>query len=67
VRLCAPEHGLAGEIIGHSLLGNVVRYRIRVSEVELSVDVLNRTVEDLLATGSRVGVQIDLGALREVA
>jgi putative spermidine/putrescine transport system ATP-binding protein len=67
VRLCAPEHGLAGEIIGHSLLGNVVRYRIRVSEVELSVDVLNRSVEDLLATGSRVGVQIDLGALREVA
>ncbi|GAB7216690.1 ABC transporter ATP-binding protein [Dickeya oryzae] len=67
VRLCAPEHGLAGEIIGHSLLGNVVRYRIRVSEVELSVDVLNRSVEDLHATGSRVGVQIDLGALREVA
>ncbi|MGM3182940.1 ABC transporter ATP-binding protein [Dickeya oryzae] len=67
VRLCAPEHGLAGEIIGHSLLGNVVRYRIRVSEVELSVDVLNRSVEDLHATGSRVGVLIDLGALREVA
>ncbi|WOA53010.1 ABC transporter ATP-binding protein [Dickeya solani] len=67
VLLCTPEQGLAGEIIGHSLLGNVIRYRVRISEVELSVDVLNRAVTDLHPTGSRVGVQIDLSALREVA
>ncbi|AIR70763.1 ABC transporter ATP-binding protein [Dickeya fangzhongdai] len=67
VLLCAPEQGLAGEIVGHSLLGNVVRYRVRISEVELSVDVLNRSVADLHPAGSRVGVQIDLSALREVA
>ena len=67
VLLCASEQGLAGEIVGHSLLGNVVRYRVRISEVELSVDVLNRSVADLHPAGSRVGVQIDLSALREVA
>ncbi|MGM3174627.1 ABC transporter ATP-binding protein [Dickeya lacustris] len=67
VRLCAPEQGLAGEILGHSLLGNVVRYRVRISGVALSVDVLNRSVADLYPAGSRVGVQIDLDALREVA
>ncbi|MGM3160861.1 ABC transporter ATP-binding protein [Dickeya undicola] len=67
VLLCAPEQGLAGEVVGHSLLGNVVRYRVRISEVELSVDVLNRSVADLHPTGSQVGVQIDLSALREVA
>ncbi|RNM04603.1 ABC transporter ATP-binding protein [Dickeya undicola] len=67
VLLCAPEQGLAGEVVGHSLLGNVVRYRVRISEVELLVDVLNRSVADLHPTGSQVGVQIDLSALREVA
>ena len=63
--------GLTGELDGqvrsHSLLGNVIRYRIEVRGVELVVDVLNRSSEDLHADGQRVSLAIDPTALREVA
>jgi putative spermidine/putrescine transport system ATP-binding protein len=51
----------------HSLLGNVIRYRVRVRDVELVVDVLNRSSADLHADGQRVSLSIDPTALREVA
>ena len=61
-------HGeLDAEVRSHSLLGNVIRYRVRVREVELVVDVLNRSPADLHADGKRVSVSIDPTALREVA
>ncbi|WP_085692395.1 MULTISPECIES: ABC transporter ATP-binding protein [unclassified Pseudomonas] len=55
------------EVRSHSLLGNVIRYRVRVREVELVVDVLNRSPSDLHADGQRVSLSIDPTALREVA
>ncbi|MBV4503408.1 ABC transporter ATP-binding protein [Pseudomonas sp. BW13M1] len=58
---------LDGEIRTHSLLGNVIRYRVRVRDVELVVDVLNRCAADLHADGQRVSLSIDPTALREVA
>ncbi|MDR2309231.1 MAG: ABC transporter ATP-binding protein [Paucimonas sp.] len=58
---------LDGEIRSHSLLGNVIRYRVLVREVELVVDVLNRCAADLHADGQRVSLSIDPTALREVA
>ncbi|HEN8714453.1 MULTISPECIES: ABC transporter ATP-binding protein [Pseudomonas] len=58
---------LDGEVRSHSLLGNVIRYRVRVREVELVVDVLNRSSADLHADGQRVSLSIDPTALREVA
>lgn len=62
------EHGeLDAEVRSHSLLGNVIRYRVRVREVDLVVDVLNRSPADLHADGKRVSVSIDPTALREVA
>lgn len=62
------EHDeLDAEVRSHSLLGNVIRYRVRVREVELVVDVLNRSPADLHADGKRVSVSIDPTALREVA
>ncbi|HDS1767412.1 ABC transporter ATP-binding protein [Pseudomonas putida] len=62
------EHGeLDAEVRSHSLLGNVIRYRVRVREVELVVDVLNRSPADLHADGKRVSVSIAPTALREVA
>ncbi|HDS1699664.1 MULTISPECIES: ABC transporter ATP-binding protein [Pseudomonas] len=62
------EHGeLDAEVRSHSLLGNVIRYRVQVREVELVVDVLNRSPADLHADGKRVSVSIDPTALREVA
>lgn len=58
---------LDGEVRSHSLLGNVIRYRVRVRDVELVVDVLNRSSADLHPDGQRVSLSIDPTALREVA
>ncbi|WP_258911372.1 ABC transporter ATP-binding protein [Pseudomonas putida] len=58
---------LDAEVRSHSLLGNVIRYRVNVREVELVVDVLNRSPADLHADGKRVSLSIDPTALREVA
>ncbi|WP_369990278.1 ABC transporter ATP-binding protein [Pseudomonas xanthosomatis] len=58
---------LDAEVRSHSLLGNVIRYRVQVREVELVVDVLNRSAADLHADGQRVSLSIDPTALREVA
>lgn len=57
---------LEGQIRSHSLLGNVIRYRVEARGVELVVDVLNRSAEDLLADGTRVTLSIDASALCEV-
>jgi len=67
ISLCAPEQGVAAVILQHSLLGNVIRYRVLAQGVELLVDVLNRSVEDLYSVGCQIGLQFDLVTLREVA
>ncbi|ANF56194.1 ABC transporter ATP-binding protein [Halotalea alkalilenta] len=59
--------GIAGEIVDHSLLGNVIRYRVKARGVELSVDVLNRSASSLLAPGSQVRLAIAEESIREVA
>jgi putative spermidine/putrescine transport system ATP-binding protein len=58
---------LEGEIRSHSLLGNVIRYRVLARGVELVVDVLNRSASDLLANGQRVALAVDADVLCEVA
>ncbi|MBH3431116.1 ABC transporter ATP-binding protein [Pseudomonas alkylphenolica] len=62
---------LSGELEGlvrsHSLLGNVIRYRVEARGVELLVDVLNRSSADLHPDGQRVSLSIDPTALCEVA
>ncbi|MDF0729935.1 ABC transporter ATP-binding protein [Pseudomonas entomophila] len=61
-------HGeLDGQVRSHSLLGNVIRYRVEARGVELVVDVLNRSSADLHPDGQRVSLSIDPTALREVA
>jgi len=54
-------------IRGHSLLGNVIRYRVEARGVELVVDVLNRSAADLHPEGRRLTLSIDPSALCEVA
>lgn len=54
-------------IHGHSLLGNVIRYRVEVRGVNLIVDVLNRSPDDLYPDGQRVALSIDSNTLCEVA
>lgn len=67
IRLCAPDAGIAATLLGHSLLGNVIRYRVRANGVVLSVDVLNRSAADLLPDGSEIGLQLEMSTLRQVA
>ena len=58
---------LEGEVRSHSLLGNVIRYRVEARGVELVVDVLNRSPSDLHPNGQRVTLHIEASALCEVA
>ncbi|WP_422416273.1 ABC transporter ATP-binding protein [Pseudomonas sp. GZD-222] len=58
---------LEGQVRSHSLLGNVIRYRVEARGVELLVDVLNRSSADLHPDGQRVSLLIDPTALCEVA
>ena len=59
--------GIEGTILSHSLLGNVVRYRVEARGVELLVDVLNRSAADLHQDGQSISLAIDADAIREVA
>ncbi|KPC04094.1 ABC transporter ATP-binding protein [Pseudomonas syringae group genomosp. 3] len=54
---------LEGQVRSHSLLGNVIRYRIQARGVDLVVDVLNRSAEDLHPDGRRVTLNIEPSAL----
>ncbi|MFC5697260.1 ABC transporter ATP-binding protein [Pseudomonas sp. GCM10022186] len=63
----SADGGIEAEVRSHSLLGNVVRYRVEARGVELVVDVLNRSAEDLHRKGQRIGLCIDDHAIREVA
>ncbi len=53
-------------IKSHSLLGNVIRYRVEARGVELLVDVLNRSAADLHPHGREVGLTISASAIHEV-
>ena len=61
------DNGIAARIISHSLLGNVIRYRVEAQGSQLLVDVLNRSAADLYPCGQQVSLQIDAAAIREVA
>ncbi|OEC36095.1 putative spermidine/putrescine transport system ATP-binding protein [Pseudomonas cuatrocienegasensis] len=58
---------IEGHIRSHSLLGNVIRYRVEARGVELLVDVLNRSEADLHSAGKAIALTIDASAIREVA
>nr|WP_288358670.1 ABC transporter ATP-binding protein [uncultured Pseudomonas sp.] len=54
-------------IRSHSLLGNIIRYRVDAGGVELLVDVLNRSADDLHANGQPISLDIAANAVKEVA
>ncbi len=62
-----PGEGIPVRVLSHSLLGNVIRYRVDAGGVELTVDVLNRSAERLYPAGTELGLQIDIESIREVA
>lgn len=61
------DSGIEARIRSHSLLGNVIRYRVEARGVELLVDVLNRSAADLHPDGQQVALAIHSDAIREVA
>lgn len=66
IRLDIPG-GFAGRIVGHSLLGNVIRYRVATEACELNVDVLNHGPTALQPNGTAVTLTVESDSLREVA
>ncbi|MCS3833859.1 putative spermidine/putrescine transport system ATP-binding protein [Aeromonas veronii] len=63
----SDEPNLPGVISGQQLLGNVIRYQVTCEAGVLTVDCLNRSVGDLLATGSAVTLVVARDQLCEVA
>lgn len=53
-------------IRSHALLGNIIRYRVDAGGVELLVDVLNRSADDLHASGQPISLDIAASAVKEV-
>ncbi|OIN06602.1 ABC transporter ATP-binding protein [Oceanisphaera psychrotolerans] len=54
-------------VASHQLLGNVIRYRIRVADCLLTVDRLNRGADALLPAGSPLELIFNSTELKEVA
>ena len=67
ITLVPVGQGIEGRILSHSLLGNVIRYRVETQGIELLVDVLNRSVADLHPNDVQIGLQLDIATLCEVA
>lgn len=61
--ISAPHLGV---IKYHQLLGNVIRYHVDVQGCELTVDLLNRSSERLLATGSQLELLFNLNEIQPV-
>lgn len=59
--ISAPQSGI---IKNHQLLGNVIRYQVEVNECELTVDLLNRSSERLLANGSQLELLFNLNEIQ---
>ncbi|MDO9322826.1 MAG: ABC transporter ATP-binding protein, partial [Pseudomonas sp.] len=58
---------IEAQVRSHSLLGNVIRYRVEARGVELLIDVLNRSAADLYSNGQQLSLTIAADAIREVA
>jgi len=57
---------ISATIRSHALLGNIIRYRVDAGGVELLVDVLNRSADDLHANGHPISLDIAAHAVKEV-
>lgn len=61
--ISAPQ---VATITNHQLLGNVIRYQVDVDDCELTVDLLNRSSERLLANGSQLELLFNLNEIQPV-
>lgn len=67
-----PKHisvPLTAKIRSHQLLGNVIRYQVAMDncrDCELTVDLLNRSSERLLASGQQLNLRFNLNEIQPV-
>ncbi|OEF28107.1 hypothetical protein A1QC_05550 [Vibrio rumoiensis 1S-45] len=60
---------LAAKIKSHQLLGNIIRYQVTIEnshDCELTVDLLNRSSERLLANGQQLNLRFNLNEIQPV-
>jgi len=62
--ISAPQQGV---IQDHQLLGNIIRYQVLVQGCELTVDLLNRSSERLLSTGTSLELLFNLNEIQPVS
>ncbi|GAA4492265.1 ABC transporter ATP-binding protein [Pseudaeromonas paramecii] len=62
-----PQAQGQARVLGHQLLGNVVRYQVQWQDQRLDVDTLNQGVQGLLPPGTLVALQFQTDQFREVA
>ena len=55
-----------GEIVGSQILGNVIRYQVIVEDVELTVDLLNRSSERLFENGTTLELLFNTNEIQPV-
>ena len=53
-------------VVSHQLLGNVIRYNLKVENEELTVDLLNRSSERLMPKGSAIELLFNLNEIQPV-
>ncbi len=56
----------SAQIISHQLLGNIIRYNLKVENQALTVDLLNRSSERLMPTGSPIELLFNLNEIQPV-
>ncbi len=58
---------ISATIAQHQLLGNVIRYTVNVGEQALTVDMLNRSSERLMAPGHTIDIMFNLNEIQPVS
>ena len=59
-------HEVTAEVVDQMLLGNVIRYSVKVNGVKLLVDLLNRRSERLFPTGAKLQLLFNTHEIRTV-
>ncbi|EHW7963047.1 ABC transporter ATP-binding protein [Campylobacter coli] len=60
------NEGLEAKIKEKSLLGNIIRYRVRVQEIEFKVDILNFSTHSTYEAGDKIALKFNLSLAKEL-
>lgn len=60
------NEGLEAKIKEKSLLGNIIRYKVKVQEIELKVDTLNFSTHSAYEVGDKIALRFNLSLAKEL-